>query len=152
MSVKQSTLDFAETFKQHSEVDSKTGEIKIKESLFPAALEQAELDEATYKKVSELNGNLAAGFGYFLGQEGNSIFKENKDIDTISASFTTIGRDGFKGTYDRQAQYTNPKTNEKVTQFGILNVQHNVTATRKGQYGAVKQLLKQQAAEAYGNK
>lgn len=152
MSVKQSTLDYAEIFHANAEVDKKTGDIKIAESFFPAALEKAELDVEQYKKVAELNGNLAAGFGLFVGQVGNEVMKENKDVDSITASFTTVGRDGFKASYDRSAQYTNPQTKEKVTQFGILNVQHDVVATRKGQYGAVKQLLKTQAAEAFGTK
>lgn len=150
--VKQSTKDYSSLFNDNAEVDLKTGEIKINDTAFAAALEKGGVSKEDYQKVTELNSNIAAGFGLFVGEKGNEIFKKNKDATNVSAVLPTVGRDSFKASYDRTAQFTNPQTKEKVTQYGILNVQHNVVGTRKGQYGAVKQLLKVQAKEVYGEK
>lgn len=148
--VKQTTREYANTFKQHADVDIKAGRITLKDTAFNAALEQGGVSTEEYKKVTELNANIAAGLGLFTGEAGIDIFKKNKDIETVAAQLSTIGRDSFKASFERSGQFTNPKTKEKVVQHGILNVQHNVIGTKKGQYGAVKQLLKAQAGEAYG--
>lgn len=148
--VKQTTREYAETFKKNATVDTKSGEIKINDTAFDAVLDQAGVTKDTYKQVTDLNANIAAGLGLFTGEAGIDIFKANKDITTVGSDLPTIGRDGFKVSFDRSKEYNNPKTGDKVQQFGILNVQHNVIGTKKGQFGAVKQLLKAQAAEAYG--
>lgn len=148
--VKQITREYADIFKAHAEVDTKAGTISVKDTAFEAALEKGGVTKDEYKKVSDLNSNIAAGFGLFVGEAGVDIFKKNKDAQTVTAQLPTIGRDSFNATFDREGHFTNPQTKEKVTQFGLLNVQHNVVGTKKGQVGAVKQLLKAQAAEAYG--
>lgn len=140
-------LDLTDIFHKHVNV-SKDATVSVADETFKACLDKAGITEPTYKAVKQLDATIASDFPKVVAEKVLPVFKANKQLETVSAKLPTVGRDSFNLTIDRSAEYTNPQTKEKVTKFGILNLQHDVIGTRKGEYGAIKKLVSEQWAAA----
>jgi len=145
--VHESTLKAAKIIADDLTI-GKDGATNLKDGTFEKLMGAFELTKDDYKKVKDLDAATAAGLAKATADAALPIFKSNKELDTVSAELKTQGRDFFKVSIDRRAEFLNPKTKEKNTHFGIVNVQHNVVGTKKGQYGLIRQLVRDQYREA----
>lgn len=136
-------VELKDTFYKSIEV-AKDGSVTVDEKAFDQALEVAGVTKEQYKDVVALNGAIASGFTEALAERALPVFKANKSLETIEATLPTVGRDNFKVSIDRTAEYQNPKTKEKIVKHGIVNLQHNVNGTRKGEFGSIKKQIAEQ--------
>ena len=140
-------LDLKDTFYKNIKV-AKDGTPTVAEGTFDEVLKAAGTTMENYKQHTALNSAIASGLTEAFAEAALPVFKSNKDLQTVELVLPTVGRDNFTVTIDRTAEYQNPKTKEKIVKHGIVNLNHNVNGTRKGEYGSVKRQIAQQWTEA----
>ena len=140
-------IDLHDVFNRNVEV-TKAGEVKIEENTFKEVLSSAGTTEAEYKKAKAIDSAVAAQLTKTVADKALPVFKANPKLEQIQAQLPTVGRDSFKLTIDRSATYKNPQTKEEIVKCGIVNLQHDVIGTRKGEYGSVKKAITTQWTEA----
>jgi hypothetical protein len=114
-------------------------------------------DSITVKQIEDLqshNALFAAGTARALSQLSEEFMKKHKDVTRVSADITTVKKDGFELTYDRERSV--PSRNEDGTtgtaaQYGSIRVAHRAYAAEAvGELKKVKQLSVQSAARVLG--
>lgn len=140
-------INLKQTFESNLTV-TKKGETSLDAKAFSDALQVADVSEKQYKAVTELNSAIASGLTEALAEKTLPAFKANKDLESVSVKLPTVGRDFFEVSIDRQGKYRNPADGSEIVKYGIVNLEHNVLGTRKGEFGAVKKAIAAQWTEA----
>lgn len=137
---------------------------EVKEGIATATIDQTAYvdnlpDGITREIVEQLNEydtSVASALAATLGNAAIPEIKKNKNLDKVTVTLPTVGKDSFSATFDRERQV--PARNEKGEPagtrpaYGIVNVEHTMYGTRnRAQLAGVKKMLTEKATAAFGN-
>lgn len=141
----------ADDIKKTATIDTKTGVITFGASTFEDSLKSAELTLDQYKAIKAHDLNLVAAATLAVGELSIPAMKDNKELAKTEGSFKTVGRDKISVEFNRSKEFSNPKTSEKVTHYGLASASQSNSATKDaGQFSVVRAQLKEQARKAWG--
>lgn len=111
----------------------KEGVPTIEDGVFVAEAEKADLsaeDLKVAKRFNEFEKQFAAGAGHAVGMAAIDVYKKHKNIQTLSATFPTIGRDSITIKSLRHTTTPNPRNREEK-----LEIYGGITAIRDSSFG-----------------
>ena len=162
----EKTVEFALKPETQKIADAFAKSLKIgeaKEGVAAATIDQTayidNLPEGITKEIVEqLNDydtSVASALASTLGNAAIPELKKNKNLDKITVSLPTVGKDAFNATFDRERQVPsrdeNNKPNGTRPAYGIVNVEHTMYGTRnRAQMASVKKMLSEKATAAFG--
>ena len=86
-----------------------------------------------------------------VGEQANALFAKDPELKRVTVDVPSL--DGQHFTFDirRESRGLNPRTKEEVTSYGVISASHTTRSVANiGDYGKVRQLLKQQGESLFG--
>ena len=107
------------------------------------------------EKINEYDTSVASALANTLGLAAIPEIKKNKNLDRVTVTLPTVGKDSFSATFDRERQVPsrdeNNKPNGTRPSYGVVNVEHTMYGTRnRAQLANVKKMLAEKATSAFG--
>lgn len=157
MKLAQPVLDLSARAQQDIKIDvAKDGTVvvAVPEDHFMQAM--PEHLHAPAKELHEFTSNYMTGVTHAVGTLGVPVFKKNKNVDNIEATFRLMGKDTFKVSMDRKREFPggpNSKDGEKIVQYGVLNTKLDTVSARPnvGQMKLVRKEIGEAALKAFGS-
>lgn len=147
--IDERVVAMAEIIKKDMTIE-KDGTVIIKEGVYvdclPATITK-ELDEE-HRVFRE---TFAAAAGLAVGTSSVKAFKANKELEEISATFPTSGRDKLTIQAKREVSTVNPKDRTQTFQnYGVVRAINHTSYGDKdtGMFGSVVKSVKESAASA----
>jgi hypothetical protein len=147
--IDERVVAMAEIIKKDLTIE-KDGTVIIKEGVYidclPASITK-ELDEE-HRVFRE---TFAAAAGLAVGTGSVKAFKANKELEEISATFPTSGRDKLTIQAKREVSTVNPKDRTQTFQnYGVIRAVNHTSYGDKdtGMFGSVAKSVKESAAAA----
>lgn len=147
--IKPEVLALAEKLKSGITV-AKDGTATAAEGLFEQSLPEGVTMEQM--KAAQAHTNLfIAAAANVLGNESINVMKKNAEIQAVSLSIPTVGKDSLDLTFKREAQVPNSSGEGTNTKYGSLSAKYSMYgAGSRGQLLKVKQDLSEKATAAFG--
>lgn len=136
-------------YKKHVDIKDKT--IVPHENAVIKVAETQGLNEETLEKVRVFYENSAAALGLLVGGEAIPIYVEDKEVQSVQATFPTTGKDKLVVTSKRVVNSPNIKDRTQVHQsFGPVTVimEQSLGNKNSGKFGVVYNHVRNAAAEA----
>jgi hypothetical protein len=121
------------------------------EGIYLTLAKEAELDEATIKKVRVFDDNFNAAANLAVGMGAIPVFVDNKETTEVNATFKMTGRDRITVEAIRHQTFPNQKDRDQPHQvYGATRsvIEMSLNNKNAGQYGVVVQHVKSAAAAA----
>lgn len=130
----------------------KDGGTDLKDTaIYLTLAKDAELDEATIKKVRTFDDNFNAAANHAVGMGAIPIYVENPEVKDVTVEFKMTGRDRIIVESTRHQTFPNQKDRENPHQvYGSVRsiIETSLNNKNAGQYGVVVSHVKAAAAAA----
>ena len=129
---------------------AKDGNASVEEGLFVKNLPEG-ITEEQLKQIQTHTGLFIAAAGHAFGGEAIDVMKKNAELQQVSVSIPTVGKDSIDLTFQRERAVPNAGGEGTTTKYGSLSAKVNTySAGSRGQFLKVKQDLSERAQSAFG--
>jgi hypothetical protein len=130
--------------------DKKSGVIEIADGAYVDNLPEG-INKDMVSKLQAYNSTVAASAALAVGTMANAAIKKNKELDRVTMTLPTVGKDFFEVVNDRSREVRDVSTGNTSIKFGNVSVSHKMYAARaRGQLKEVREMLAEQATAMYG--
>lgn len=152
--IKQEVINIAAAIEKDITIDAKTGVATASPDLYARLLPEG-LTPAIIKDLNDHNALFAAAATLALGDKAIPVMKKHKDLDRISLSIASVGKDGFGVNFDRSRQVPDrgaDGAHGTKTKYGSASVEYVMYGTKsRGELLKVKAKLADDALAAFGS-
>lgn len=148
--IKQEVLDLAAKLKAGISI-AKDGNVTVAEGLFEQNLPEGVTMEVLKEAQAHTNTFIAAAASV-LGNEAIGVMKKNAELQSVSMSIPTVGKDSIDMVFKRESQVPSAAGEGTTnTKYGVLSTKFSMYGTgSRGQLLKVKQDLSEKASAAFG--